>query len=111
MKRTFRLTLSKDIQRVKHEGKSISHPLLVMVFAMNDLPHNRFAFIASKAIGGAVQRNRAKRRMRALIASYRPSMKPGYDMIFIARQSLQQADHPALQAAVQELLEKAELLN
>ena len=45
-------------------------------------------FTASRKVGGAVARNRARRRLRALAASVLPLHgKPGYDLVLIARQA------------------------
>jgi ribonuclease P protein component len=46
----------------------------------------RVGFTASKKIGGAVVRNRAKRRLRAAAAAVRPlSGRPGTDYVLVAR--------------------------
>jgi ribonuclease P protein component len=46
----------------------------------------RFGFTVSKQIGGAVVRNRVRRRLRALAAALEPSqVRQGYDYVIIAR--------------------------
>lgn len=46
----------------------------------------RIGFTASKKIGNAVLRNRAKRRLRALAhESLRPNARPGWDYVLVAR--------------------------
>lgn len=46
----------------------------------------RVGFTASKKVGGAVVRNRAKRRLRALAAAHLPTLaRPGWDYVLIAR--------------------------
>ncbi len=46
----------------------------------------RFGVVATRKIGGAVQRNRAKRRLRALAnAVLIDQGLPGYDYVFVAR--------------------------
>lgn len=46
----------------------------------------RFGFTVSKKIGGAVVRNRVRRRLRALVAALRPSdVRSGCDYVVIAR--------------------------
>ena len=52
----------------------------------DDQPLVRAGFTATKRIGGAVQRNRAKRRMREAARLLLPPLaRPGYDYVFIAR--------------------------
>ena len=52
----------------------------------DDLPLVRIGFTATKRIGGAVQRNRAKRRMREAARRIVPEIAaPGIDYVFIAR--------------------------
>jgi ribonuclease P protein component len=46
----------------------------------------RFGFTASKAIGGAVERNRARRRLKEAVKMVAPGRAvPGYDYVLIAR--------------------------
>lgn len=51
-------------------------------------PHcARFGFTASRKIGGAVVRNRARRRLKEAVRLYAgPAAKPGFDYVLIARQ-------------------------
>ena len=52
----------------------------------DETPLVRAGFTATKRIGGAVQRNRAKRRMREAARLLLPDFaRPGHDYVFIAR--------------------------
>lgn len=61
-----------------------------------DLPP-RYGITASKKIGNAVTRNRAKRRLRHLAQQeLSPQAKPGVDYVFIARHNTAQVSWPQL---------------
>src|SRR5690349_12670260 len=54
--------------------------------ARDDTPLVRAGFTATKRIGGAVERNRAKRRLREAARLLLPALaSPGFDYVFIAR--------------------------
>lgn len=48
----------------------------------------RFAVIASRRVGGAVSRNRCKRRLRELFRLHQHDLPPLCDLVFIARRRL-----------------------
>lgn len=110
MNRQHRLTKSTEFKRVRRTGKSYAHPLAVLIVSRNDGRTSRFGFIAGKAVGGAVARNRAKRRLRAALRAMLPTIKPGWDILLIARPALNEADWPTLNATLRRLLERANLL-
>ena len=112
MERQFRLTRTTDFMRVRRSGKSYAHPLVVLITAHNDrsdLPV-RVGVSASQAVGNAVQRNRAKRRLRACVSPLLETIKPGNDLIFLARRSIEQASYQDLCKAIQNLLKRAGLV-
>jgi ribonuclease P protein component len=60
--------------------------ILVQARRRDDLPLIRAGFTATKRIGNAVARNRAKRRMREAARLLLPQFaRPGFDYVFIAR--------------------------
>ena len=79
------LNKNKDFTRVYGRGKSYVHPHLVLYVVKNRLGHTRVGLTATKKIGGAVQRNRARRVLRAALAEHLPREIGGYDIILVAR--------------------------
>ena len=63
--------------------------VLVQARPRDDQPLVRAGFTATKRVGGAVVRNRAKRRMREAARRLLPDHgEPGFDYVFIARGGL-----------------------
>jgi ribonuclease P protein component len=58
---------------------------LVILAALNDLPRVRIGLTASKKVGGAVVRNRAKRLLREIYRRNKHLFPQGYDYILIAK--------------------------
>jgi ribonuclease P protein component len=70
---------------------------MTLVGRRNELDHDRLGIIASRRVGGAVTRNRAKRRLREMfrqeaLAESGASGGPSLDVVAIARRDL--ADAP-----------------
>ena len=110
MEKKFRLRASADFRRVREGGRSWAHPLLVLYVVPNTLGHNRFGFSVSRRIGGAVVRNRAKRRMREAARLFKDELDQGWDMVFIARAPISDAQFRLVKQAVEILLRRACLL-
>jgi ribonuclease P protein component len=61
------LTDRKDFDRLFALGSRSKTGGISVIAASNDVGVNRVAVVATKRVGGAVARNRAKRRVRALL--------------------------------------------
>ncbi|MDR1389340.1 MAG: ribonuclease P protein component [Treponema sp.] len=72
-----------EIARVFKKGRRLGCPGLVLFFLDNGLPHNRIVVTFSKKFGNAVVRNRERRVSREAYRLMRPSLKTGYDLIFL----------------------------
>ena len=110
MKRRFRLTSTKDFKRVRRLGKSYAHPLIVLVALPNGVGTSRFGVSAGRSVGNAVQRNRAKRLIREAVRPLVPNVRPGWDVLFLARYALAEAEFLQAQGAVNLLLQRSRLI-
>ena len=78
---------------------------------VSEAPTIRVGFTASKKVGGAVVRNRARRRLRALAREVIASeAAPGYDYVLIARAETATRDYEALRNDVRFALKRLRLL-
>ncbi|MEJ5239674.1 MAG: ribonuclease P protein component [Anaerolineales bacterium] len=111
VQRRFRLTRAADFQRVRQEGKSYAHPLLVLIFYHRPESGIRVGIAAGKKLGKAVRRNRAKRLLRAAMQTFLPFIAQSGDMILIARPPILQASFAEIRQALESLLRRAGLLN
>lgn len=109
MQRRFRLTRSTDFKRVRISGKSFAHPLVVLITLVSGEPGLRVGVAASRSLGGAVQRNRAKRLLREVIRPEIPALTSGCDLVLIARQPLLQSEFAEVRKAISGLLRRANL--
>lgn len=91
--RITRLKKRPEFLRVADVRRKWATPGLVLQVALmppeireTPRPDYRYGITASRKVGGAVVRNRAKRRLRALAEAVLPAVaRPGYDFVLIAR--------------------------
>lgn len=107
LKKRYRLRGSARFAEVREKGKSVAHPLAVLIALPNDLPYSRFGFSVSRRLGKAVKRNRVKRLLREAVRLQLSSFAPGYDVILIARAPLRDAKFAAVYEAVGQLARRA----
>jgi ribonuclease P protein component len=110
VKKLYRIQENKRFQEIRQQGKSYSSELLVMCVLPNELPYSRFGFSINARIGGAVVRNRIKRRLREAIRLRMTMIEPGWDVVLIARRPILCADYHQMDAACARLLRRAHLL-
>lgn len=60
----------------------------MLFYKKNGLEYNRIAFLASKKVGNSVERNRARRLIRENYRFLKDDIRQGYDIIFIARNTI-----------------------
>lgn len=108
MRKELRLRRRRDFDSVFKGGRVMAHRLLMCRSVPNRLPHNRYGFVTSKRLGGAVVRNRVRRRLRESVRAM--PTRPGWDVVLSARVPAAKADYQQLQAAVAKLFATAGIL-
>ena len=84
MSRFITLNTNSDFRRCYGRGKVYTTPALVIYVLRNRAGLCRVGITASKKIGNAVERNRARRVIRAA-AEMLPEITCGCDIVFVAR--------------------------
>ena len=82
------LRKKKDFTAIYNKGKSVGERYVVLFYRKNRLDYNRKAFLASKKVGNSVTRNRARRLMKESYRDLKENMETGYDLIWIARNTI-----------------------
>ncbi len=93
-----RLKRRPEFLQVASSGQKAAMPGLVLqARARGDLDPIRVGFTASRKVGGAVQRNRAKRRLRAAVEQVLAAKgRAGRDYVVIARAETAERPFPLL---------------
>lgn len=76
---------NKDFRRLYYRGRSSASPCLVTYVMKSNRGKTRIGITSSKKIGGAVQRNRARRVIRAAFSLLEDRLLFNYDIVFVAR--------------------------
>jgi ribonuclease P protein component len=84
-RRRHRLHLQRDFERVFAVRRSAGDRLLVVYVADNDLGWTRLGIKAGRRLGGAVVRNRIKRRLREAFRLNRDDLPVSMDVVCIPR--------------------------
>ena len=94
MKRRHRLSRSRDFDAVYRHGRSTATRYLVLyAFPREDGDDAgaRLGLAVSRQLGGAVERNRIKRRLRAAFEQIEAELPAGNDYVLIGRPGLGEA--------------------
>ena len=107
LRRDLRLRSRRDFDAVFRRGGIWNDHLLVLRTLPNNLDHNRYGFVTSKRLGGAVVRNRVRRRLREILRE--APAKQGYDVVLSAKTSAARAEFAELRTSVLRLIVKGGL--
>ena len=96
-----RCTLKKnsDFHRLYAKGKSCVNRCLAVYCRRNGGAVNRMGYTVSAKLGGAVVRNRVRRRLREIARLNAPRLKTGWDLVVVARARAVGASYPELDRA------------
>ena len=94
---------------MRQKGRSFPHPCVVLtVLEDSDTEGDaKIAIIATKSVGGAVDRNQAKRTLREGIEPLLESIRPNLQIVLIARKKILDCEVSVASLVISNLLEKA----
>ena len=104
------LSRPQDFTAIQGTGTTRSHPFFTARILRTDLTTTRFGLSTGRRLGGAVVRNRVRRRLREVLRAMGPTFQPGWDVLIIARPAIVETDHDALVGALRRLLVKGGVL-
>ena len=105
--RESRLLRGAEYDAVYREGKRRSSGQFTVFLRSNGLQHSRFGWSIKKAVGGAVLRNRVRRRLREIVRLHRKEILPGWDIVIHPRTSAAKREFSLLTAELLRLLPRA----
>jgi ribonuclease P protein component len=82
-----------DFQHAFDRGVRVHGRYMTVLMAATSGAHSRLGIVASKKLGGAVVRNRAKRLIREVFRNNQPHGAPAVDILVIPRRELLTADY------------------
>lgn len=85
MKFTNSLTENREFKRLYSKGKSEADSLLALYVRKNWLSKNRLGITVNAKHGNAVKRNRVRRRIKEAYRINEHLLKPGFDIVIVAR--------------------------
>jgi ribonuclease P protein component len=108
--KTKRLTRSTEFDRVRKEGRKIRGSLVSLTVLSNTGHRLRAGFITSRKVGGAVARNRVRRRLRDIVRRHQKEIVDGTWIVTIASARAARASYSALEEEWLRLAARASIL-
>jgi ribonuclease P protein component len=106
-----RLKLSREFARVRSEGRTFRGGLLLLgILDLGDASEFRVGLVTSKRVGGAVVRNRLRRRLREIVRCHQHEMRKGVWLVVVTRPAAAGATFATLQAEWLRLAQRAGLM-
>ncbi len=104
------LKKNKEFAFVYSHGKSVAAQSLVLMYFRNKYGGIRSGFSVSKKVGGAVLRNKVRRRLKESLRAYIADMNGNASIIFVARPQIAEEPYARIRAQMGFLLKKAGFL-
>lgn len=112
LRRTQRLRSPRDFDRTRQRGRRVGGQLVTLTYTRQagEPAPVRVGVVAGKRVGGAVVRNRVKRRLREALRRELPRISAGWDLVCGARAPAAEASYAELADELRALFVRAGLL-
>ena len=110
MKFTTPLKKNHEFKRLYNKGKSAASQCAVVYIRRNGTPENRLGITVSTKLGGAVQRNRIRRRLKEVYRLNEELLRTGYDIVVIARMRGRYAGFKELESSVLSMFRNLQII-
>lgn len=94
--KSLRLLRRPEFRRVYEEGRRGSARICTIFYLSNGLPRTRLGITTPRALGGAVVRNRIRRRLREIFRLNQSAIPPGWDIVLNPRPAAASIAFPIL---------------
>ena len=111
MRFTTSLKKNHEFKRLYNKGVSAASQCAAIYCKRNYRTDNRLGITVSTKLGGAVQRNRIKRRLKEIYRLYEEKLLTGYDIVIVARSRSRDAEYAQLEASILPLFKKLRLVD
>ena len=99
MKHTVSLKQNHEFRRLYNKGASAVTGALALYCRKNRLGISRLGLTTGVKLGGAVQRNRVRRRLREIYRTNEARLASGWDLVIVARKRAVFAPYAELERA------------
>ncbi len=107
LKKENRLRKTKEIDKVFKSKMGFYDNLLGFKFLKNKLGINRYCIIISANISQkAVDRNRLRRKIKAIVIESKPSLKEGFDCLIIAKKEALNSERVLIKNSIEKAFKK-----
>lgn len=104
-----RIRTTREFQAVVRGGEKVSSRGVSLYVHRRPGPGKRFGVAVAGRLGGAVARNRMKRRLREYVRLHRDHMREGIDLVVVAHRDLVQVNSDKFQMIMDDLFKRAKL--
>ncbi len=110
MKASQSIKKNHEFRRIYAKGASAASASIVLYCRKNRQGQSRLGLTVSTKVGGAVVRNRVRRRLREIYRLNAGRLKEGYDVIAVARVKAAHSRYAVLERDFLRLSQKLDLL-